>query len=202
MGRVADRLIEVAATVLLSIATLLAAWNGHQAATWNGVESGDFVKASGYRVDATSTDTSAGQDWLHDGQLLGRWLDAHSAGNDGPAAIYERRFRGAFRAALPTDPFNNPSAVPGPLFMKEYVQAKARDAARLEALAAIMLSRREQANKTSNRYVFITVASALALFLAGIADRFTWRRIGIAVLGIALFAVIFGAISLSRHAIG
>ena len=196
----ADRLLEVAAVILLGASTVLAAWSGYQSSLWNGIQSGDYVRGSGERVEATRASTAAGQERLYDSQVFSQWLNANDAGNSRLAAIYERRFREefrvAFRAWLKTDPFTNPNAPPGPLFMTEFVQASAQSADQHEARATELIAQGEHANEISDHYVLYTVVFATVLFLAAIADRFKWRTARIAVLTMGTALLVFGGIGL------
>lgn len=196
----ADRLIEIAAVILLGAATLLAAWSGYQSALWNGIQSDDYVRGSGERVEGTKASTLAGQERLYDSQVFSQWLNAYVTGETRLTRIYERRFRDEFRVAfeawLKTDPLNNPSSPPGPLFMPEYVQASARDAETHEAKAAELIVAGEDANDVSDRYVLYTVVFAAVLFLAAISDRFRWRKARIAVLAIGTALAALGALGL------
>jgi hypothetical protein len=196
----ADRLIEIAALILLGAGTLLAAWSGYQAALWNGIQADDYVRGSGERVESTRATTQAGQDRLYDSQVFSQWLNAYDAGNTHLATIYERRFRAEFRVAwtawMATDPLDNPDAPPGPMFMPEYVQAPAQSAAIHEAQAAALVQAGEAANDVSDHYVLFTVVFATVLFLAAIADRFKWRKARVGVLAIGATLAVFGAIGL------
>ena len=146
----ADRILEVAAVVLLGAGTVLAAWSGYQSSLWNGIQAGDYVRGSGERVEATRATTAAGQERLYDSQVFSQWINAYDAGNERLAGIYERRFRQEFRVAfqawLKTDPFTDPNAPPGPLFMTEFVQASAQEGDRHEAAAADLIAAGEAAN--------------------------------------------------------
>jgi hypothetical protein len=198
--RHADRILEVAAVILLGTGTILAAWSGYQSSLWNGSQAGDYVRGSGERVEATRASNLAGQERLYDSQVFSQWLNAYDAGNDRLARIYERRFRQEFRVAfqawLKTDPFTDPNAPPGPLFMAEFVQASAREADRHEAAAADLIAQGEAANDISDRYVLYTVVFATVLFLAAIADRFKWRTARMAVLIMGGALLIFGVVGL------
>jgi hypothetical protein len=65
-----------------------------------------------------------GQLRLYDAITFNDWLTAEQMGNQDLARRFEARFRPAFRVAfdawMKTDPFNNPRALPGPMFMPEY----------------------------------------------------------------------------------
>jgi hypothetical protein len=197
-----DHVLELVATIVLGAATIATAWSGYQAALWNGVQATDYVQASGSRVESTRASTLAGQQQLYDSQVFSQWLNAHFADNEQLAGIYERRFRDEFRVAfqawLATDPFTNANAPPGPLFMPQYVQAKAQEADQLEAKATATLEAGQAANATSDRYVQFTVIFASALFLAATSDRFRWRSTRVAVLAMAIVALAFGLINLAQ----
>jgi hypothetical protein len=202
----ADRRVEIAAVLLLGAGTLLAAWSGYQSAIWNGIQSDDYARGAGQRVEAARYSDQAGQERLYDNQVFGEWLDANDADDVRLKTIYERRFRPefmvAFEAWLQTDPAENPGAPPGPMFMPEYVQASAAQARDLEAQAAELIAEGETANDDSDHYVLFTVVFATVLFLAAIAERFSWRRARIGVLGIAGTLLVFGAIGLAQLPIG
>jgi hypothetical protein len=100
------------------------------------------------------------------------------------------------RSRLKTDPLNNLDAPPGPMFMPEYVQAKAQEAAILEQQAQDLIEAGEAANDVSDRYVLFTVIFATVLFLAAVSDRFRWRRARLGVLAIGAALAVFGAIGL------
>ena len=194
-----DHLFEIVAAIMLGVATVAAAWSGYQAALWGGVQSADYARASGYRVESTKASTASGQDRLFDSQVFSQWLNAHETGNTTLAQIYERRFRPeftvAFGAWLATDPFTNPSAPPGPLYMPQYVSATAQQAVQLDAQADAMVAAGEDARSTSDHYIFYTVIFALTLFLAGVSDRFRWWWIRLVLLAGAVGVFLFGLVN-------
>lgn len=191
-----QRRLELFAVILLGAGTLLAAWSGYQAAKWNGRESGEYVRAATLRVEATRATTKAGQERLYDSQVFSQWLNAFDAGNTDLATIYERRFSPEFRVAfdawMETDPFNDPTAPPGPLFMPQYVQSAALESDRLEAEAGEAITNGHEATDISERYVGNTVVFAIVLFLAAVSDRFHWRNARLGVLVIASGLLVFG----------
>ena len=67
-----DHLFEIVAAIMLGVASVAAAWSGYQAALWGGVQSADYVRASGYRVESTKASTASGQDRLFDSQVFSR----------------------------------------------------------------------------------------------------------------------------------
>jgi hypothetical protein len=197
-----ERVFEGVATLILAVATIGVAWSGYQATRWNGVQAADYVTASGLRVKSSQAATAAGQDRLFDSQVFSQWLNAYAAGDTQLAALYQRRFRPefvpAFEAWLATDPLNNASAPPGPLYMPQYVSAKSALSDQLEQQAAMAFDAGQDANEWSDEYVLNTVFLASALFLAGIAGRFSWRAARAAILAMAGIALGVGIINVIR----
>ena len=202
LSRHQERILELVATVILALATVGTAWSGYQATRWSGVQAADYVTASGLRVEATSASTQAGQDRLFDSQVFSQWLDAYHADDTALATLFERRFRDEFRPAfvawLARDPFEDASAPPGPLYMAEYVSADGQRSEDLEKQAHAMFEAGQEANEISDQYVLNTVFLASALFLAGIAGRFTWRAARIAILVTSAMALGVGIVNIIR----
>src|SRR4029077_3751076 len=95
-----ERWFEIAAALLLSLATLGIAWSGYQAAKWSGLQARRFTQASTARAFANRAQTQASQSRLQDLLNFNRWLEAEVAGNTAVANLYERRFRDEFRPAF------------------------------------------------------------------------------------------------------
>src|SRR5206468_12097784 len=108
-----ERWLEIAAAVLLSLATLGIAWSGYQAAKWSGLQSRRYAQASSARAQANRASTAASQDRLQDLLNFNRWLEVSTQGNPVLADLYQRRFRDefvpAFRAWQAQDPIHNPT---------------------------------------------------------------------------------------------
>lgn len=202
LSRRQERVLELVATILLAAATLGTAWSGYQATRWSGVQAADYVTASGLRVESTKASTESGQDRLYDSQVFSQWLNAHESGDAALATLYERRFRAEFRPAfdawIATDPFHDATALPGPLYMPQYVSAAAERSEDLEIRAAASFEEGQNANETGDQYVLNTVFLASALFLAGIAGRFEWRAARIAILVTSAAALGAGFLNIVR----
>jgi hypothetical protein len=144
----AERWFEVAAGIVLAVVAVATAWGGYQAVRWDGVQAQHYAQASAKRVESTRASTLAGQHTLYDLTLFNQWLNAHAAETTQLAKIVEERFRPEFRSAfeawLATDPFNNPNAPPGPLYMPEYKIKDEEDAQELEAEAARLSTQGKQ----------------------------------------------------------
>jgi hypothetical protein len=172
------------------------AWSGYQATRWAGEQSTRYAAASALRVESTRDSTQAGQFSLYDVSIFNEWLNAYSHGDTKLAGIYERRFRTEFRPAfaawLATDPFNNPNAPPGPLFMPQYKVSQAEKANQLEAEAAKTFDEGQAAKEQGDKYVRDTVLLAMVLFLAAIVEHFEWDWIKAAILVFAVGILLLG----------
>ena len=108
---------------------------------------------------------------------------AKAQGNEADAKLFERRFRPEYRAAfdawLKTDPFHNPNAPPGPIFMPEYKNAMTARAAEHARLASAAQEEGTRAREQGDKYLRNTVLLATVLFLTALAQKFTVTRVRI-----------------------
>jgi len=166
----------VAESVVLSIVAVATAWSGYQAAKWDAVSSQQYTLASLANDAAQEKATLAGQDRLYDIVTFNGWVAARTADNNKLVAIYEHRFRPeysvAFQAWQRLDPFNNPSAPPGPVFMPEYHNANAEEAKKLAQEARSYFAQGVSTRATGDSYVKVTVFLATVLFLTALSQRF------------------------------
>src|SRR3979490_1670750 len=95
-----ERVFEILAALLLSLATLGIAWSGYQAAKWSGLQARRYTQASTARSFANRSATLAAQDRTQDLLNFNRWLEVSTNGDTTLAALYERRFRDEFRPAF------------------------------------------------------------------------------------------------------
>ena len=137
-----ERWFEVATGIVLAIVAVAAAWSGYQSTRWGGVQAQRYTQASGKASKSTSASTLAGQHTLYDLNLFNQWLNTHAAETAQLAeSLPEPRFRTKdsgphSRPGWQRDPFSNPNAPPGPLYMPEYKVEEEEDAKKLEAEAA------------------------------------------------------------------
>ena len=182
---VIDRWTEILLAVMLGAVALATAWSGYQSARWGGVQSVLFSKAGALRTESTRASTQAGQLVMVDIGLYSNWINAYAEGNEDLAAFYVQRFREEFRPAfdawLDTDPANNPNAPSSPFDMPEYRLSKLLESQQLEREAEATFQEGLDANQQSDDYVLNAVILASVLFLAGIATRFDWLPVRIAV---------------------
>ncbi len=98
-----ERLFELAAVLLLSVATVCIAWSGYQAAKWSGLQARRYAQASTARALANRAATLGGQERLQDLTNFNRWLELTTQPtqvNLELAELYNRRFRPEFRPAF------------------------------------------------------------------------------------------------------
>ena len=196
-----ERVFEILAALLLSLATLGIAWSGYQAAKWSGIQARRYTQASTARSFANRSATLAAQDRTQDLLNFNRWLEVSTNGSTQLADLYQRRFRAEFRPAfdlwLADDPLHNPNAIPSPLLEKNYVLAAAVKADRLEQLGDRRFEEGKSATENADDYVFVTVFFAVVLFFAGISLRFQWMLMRTIILGIGGVLLGYGAIRLA-----
>jgi hypothetical protein len=177
--------VEIIEAVVLALVAIATAWSGYQAARWEGNRAELYGESSRLRVTAEGLAALAGQERLYDTTTFNSWLNAGSRGDRKLAQFLERRFREefrtAFRAWLTTDPFNDPTAAPGPTFIPEYRNAKAEQAETLSGKALSTFNQGTASGATGDRYVRVTVLLATVLLLTAISQRFriTVVRIGL-----------------------
>jgi hypothetical protein len=204
-GQRVERWFEVVTALMLGVVAVATAWSGYQSARWSGEQAADYAEAGALRVEATRDATESGQLRLYDLILTDSWLEAHGRGNTELMDRYERRFRPEFRptfqAWLALEPFTNPAAPPGPLFMPQYASSLAQEAERLEAAAARKFQEGQDANEIGDAYVLNTVFLATVLFLTAIADRFEWYAVRAVVLALAGAMLLYGLYHLAVYPI-
>ncbi|MCB0970390.1 MAG: hypothetical protein KDA97_02565 [Acidimicrobiales bacterium] len=181
-----DKRFELYEAVILSIAALLAAWTGFQAAKWGGVQANAYSQAGAARTESTRASTRAGQEasvdvttftsWLEAGQDEGAFDDDGYQPEPGTLSgfLYER-FRPEFKVAvdawLATRPGADPEAPPTPFAMDEYVLADGEEADELVQKAERRSAAARQANQRSDNYVLMTIMFATVLFFAGVSSK-------------------------------
>jgi hypothetical protein len=187
--------VEILEAIVLAIVAVATAWSGYQAAKWDALSARNYNFSSRTTVRAQGKATLAGQDRLYDITNFNGWVAAHVAGNQKLADYFERRFRPEYAAAfavwIKLDPFNNPNAPPGPIFMPEYTNANARESAKLGEEAEHYFEVGVKARETGDDYVKITVLLATVLLLTALSQRF--ETFGPRVAVVAVAAIILAA---------
>jgi len=196
-----ERVNELVAVLLLSIATVCVAWSGYQAAKWSGIQARRYAQASTARALANRSSTLAGQERLQDLLNFNRWLEVSTAGDTTLTNLYERRFRPEFRPAFAAwvaqDPLHDDRAVATPLLMPQYKLASFEKADALERVADRRFEQGKEATEHADDYIFGTVFFAAVLFFAGISMRFQWIAMRITVLVLSVVFLVYGLIQLA-----
>lgn len=170
-----EPLAEFIATFVLALATIAAAWSGYQASRWGGVQSTSYSQAGALRTESIRASTTAGQLTQIDIGLFTNWVNSYASDQQNLVDFYQDRFRPdflpAFEAWLETDPVNNPDAPKSPFAMPEYSLPEMEESQVLEEQASQKFEEGQEANQTSDNYVFMTIIFASVLFLGGIQSR-------------------------------
>ena len=196
-----ERVLELFATILLSLATLGIAWSGYQAARWNGRQARDYAQSNTARSLANRAATTGAQNRTQDLLNFNRWLEVKTEGDQQLADLYQRRFRPeflpAFEAWLAEDPLNNPAAEASPLRVPQYHVAALEKSDRLETEGTEHFENGKNATERTDSYVLSTVFFASVLFFAGISMRFLWQKMRITVLVLATLTLIYGVVQIA-----
>ena len=188
-------LLEIGEAILLAVVAVATAWSGYQTGKWDGHQATQYSLSSKYRVQADTANTLSGQQRLYDTNTFGFWLNAKAQGDEAVAKLFERRFRPeyrfAFNAWLKLDPFNNPKAPPGPIFMPQYRNAQSEFARAKEHQASEAFAEGTHAREEGDRYLRNTVLLATVLFLTALAQKFKVHgvRVGLLVLCSVLLVI-------------
>jgi hypothetical protein len=211
--------IELFATIVLAVATVLTAWSAFQSAKWSGHQSINFAEAGAARTESTRADTRAGQLAQVDVAMFIDWVAAifddaeRGAITLDSGTTYEPtagtlsgflylRFRDEFRPAvdawLATDPVNNPDAPTSPFVMADatgqpvYQLAVADEADALILVAEENTAEARQDNQNSDNYVITMVLFASVLFFAGMSSKLVKPRNRLFALGFGVVLLIAG----------
>lgn len=206
--------IELVATVLLAMATVLTAWSAFEATKWSGTQSIHFAQASALRTDSAKAASAADAEEVVDVNTFVAWAQALSeermtnpTASIGPNGTYVpdpntlsgflyERFRAEFRPAvqawLALNPLSDPSAPPTPFAMPQYRLADRQRADRLEAQANQQSDLARRDNTRGDNYVLTTVLFASVLFFAGVSSKLITIRARMITVGLAMLVSIAG----------
>ncbi len=210
--------IELIATVVLAVATILTAWSGFQSGKWGGEQSINFAEAGAARTESTRADTAGGQlvqidaamyiDWvtaisdeLASGDITEASLNPYTTVDGTVSGFLYKRFRDEFLPAvdawLATEPVSNDDAPKSPFEMSEYVVAERARADELAALADQKAIDGRTANQNGDNYVLTMVLFASVLFFAGVSSKMNRPRNRVIVLGFGVVTLIVGLVILA-----
>jgi hypothetical protein len=189
----AERRLELAATVLLALATVGTAWSAYQAREWTGEQSQGYSHATAARIAVNREAALANRQVQIDVATFIQWVDARAQGRTALASFYRARFRKEFEPAfvswLATKPLVNRAAPKTPFEVPQYRLAAAQQADRLELKAAADSQGAKDANERADNYMLAVVLFASSLFFAGLSTKLhtTSAKLVVLGLGAALF---------------
>jgi hypothetical protein len=182
------RRLEVAATVLLALATVATAWSVYQSRQWTGEQSQGYSHATATRIAVNRNAALANRQVQIDVATFVQWVNAHEEHHTALAAFYRARFRDEFKPAfaawLAIKPFVSPSAPPTPFAMPQYRLKASTEADRLESKAAVDSQRAKDANQHADDYMLAVVLFASSLFVAGMSVKLQASSSRVAILGL------------------
>ncbi len=185
--------VEIAATVLLALATVATAWSGYQASRWNGEQAKTAARANAARLESIRASGLADTQTQIDVATFTQWVDAYARKETMLADFYFRRFRPEFARAVDawvaTKPLRNPHAPLTPFAMPEYRLETRTQAARLQAEGEAQSALARSYIQHSTNYVLAVVLFASALFFAGVSTKPTSHLLRLVLLsfGVVVF---------------
>lgn len=161
-----------------------------------------FSEAAAARTLGTQAYTRAGQLTQVDVATFIAWAEAIASDDRELEAFLFARFRPEFRAAaaawLATRPLVDPDAPATPFAMQEYEVEELQRGDSLLAEAERKGDAARAANQTGDNYVLTTVLFASVLFFAGIATKFTDRRVKGALVALGILAFVAGTAIIAK----
>ena len=183
--------VEVAATVVLSLAVLVSAWSAYQAARWGGIQSANASQYAGHLIESSEVSTLIETQLEIDSQAMSTWLIMAAEDNEQGMRLVEERFGDTLRPAF--DAWMGGSIDGGippglPQDLPEY-EAGFEELLEVQAFhfgnATGATEMAAEANRTSDSFVLITVVMASVMFFAGIGAKLRGRTTRINMLVIA-----------------
>ena len=184
--------IELAAAVLLSLATMAAAWSAYQSTRWGGVQANAYSASGAKRTEATQQNAVYAGQVLIDVMAWITYLEHRQAGNERGATFLLERFRPEFRPAFDAwAALVPPGEIPPgtPFDLPQYQPAARERAEQLNAEAEALAATAREANQLGDNFVLVAVVMASVLFFAGVGTKVRARGIRLFMLsaGLVLF---------------
>jgi protein-S-isoprenylcysteine O-methyltransferase Ste14 len=187
--------IELAAAILLSLATIAAAWAAYQSTRWGGVQANSYSASGAKRTEATQQNSIFAAQAQIDVMAWITYLEHREAGDERGAAFLRDRFREEFKPAFDAWMAQAPPGKypPGTPFELPEYQPKARQQAnRLNAEAEEFAATAREANQRSDNFVLVAVVMASVMFFAGVGTKVRGRAIRLFMLGAGFALFIAG----------
>jgi hypothetical protein len=187
--------IELAAAVILALATIVAAWSAYQATRWGGEQAKATRSALEARADASQLTTIYTAEIQVDIQLWTMWLQQAADENERGMAFMEERFRDEFKPAFEAWAALVPKgeAPPGtPFDLAEYAPVSRDEAEQRLADSEAFADKSSRANQTGDNFVLTAVIMASVLFFAGVGTKLKGRAVRLFMLIVALLFFLGG----------
>jgi hypothetical protein len=166
---------ELAATLLLAVATVATAWSGYQATRWGGEATKAMSGNTAARIAASRASDLANSQTEVDVATFTQWVNAYARNESTLADFYFARFRPEFKPAveawIATMPLKNPDAPLTPFAMPQYVLEARTEAQRQDQIAEAKTAEVRRNIQRQSNYIFGVVLFATALFFAGMSTR-------------------------------
>ena len=206
--------IELVATILLTLATVLTAWSAFQSTKWSGTQAIHFARAGADRTDSAKASNRANTEVIVDVDTFVAWASALAAersiepsasmAEDGSyepdptmlSGFLFARFRDEFKPAvdawLAERPLENADAAPTPFALPEYELESQRESDRLDGAADRQSELARRDNQRGDNYVLTTVLFASVLFFAGVSAKLGSTRNRLATVALACVLLVAG----------
>ncbi len=197
--------IELAATLLLALATIASAWSAYQATRWGGVQANAYSSAAATRAESVRASNTALAQRQVDVATFVAFLDAYASERPQLQTFYRERAREEFRPALDAWVASVPAGtVPEgtPFTRPEYQLAEEQKSEELLAAAEALAAEARAANQTGDNFILIAVLMASVLFFAGVGTKFEGtitRRTMISMAAVVFVLGLIGIASLPQN---
>jgi hypothetical protein len=176
--------VEIAGTVVISIATLAIAWCSYQGALWGGIQTVSLIESGDDDRRALEKSAQMKHQQEVDAMVMINFAEAVIDKKEEKVNFYLTRGRSELvqicKAWLKMDPLHNPAAPPHPMAMKEYqdLMSKITDEEnKFRKSSEILKDRGLKANYYSDNYALLTVIFGIVLFLNGLSAKVKSARI-------------------------
>lgn len=184
--------IELAATVLLSLATIVAAWSAYQSTRWSGIQADAFSEAGAKRTLATQQAATYAAQVQLDALAWITFLEHFQEGDESGATFLRARFRAEFVPAFEAWAAQVPEGEvpPGtPFELPEYRPHARLEGERLNVEAEAAAATGRAANQIGDNFVLVAVVMASVLFCSGVGTKVRSQslRLSMLLVGFLLF---------------
>ena len=169
------RLLETAATILLSVATIATAWCAYQSTVWASEQEFAMHEATILNREESALRNKALLNTIIDVEQFLEWANAYSTDNEVLAnymeSTFSPEFDASFNAWLDLDPKNNKSAPRHPFVMPQYILEDNVKADSVHQEYVNMMEAAVETNAHSEHFTLLTVILASVLFFGGITSN-------------------------------